>query len=431
MVNDGYLPIRESLLGTWNTEGVAADHYTLTLVVELQNGLRITESDYFLVDPGFHKGWPVTLDGDYVDEHCTVEDVNADGLLEVLIAQGNKVYVKTHDGHNLHGWPQEANQGSLFASSPLVADLTGDSQPEIIAFASKLEKLDDPNIYVWHVDGTPVPGWPKSRYLTWKGTVADIDGDNWNEIICITRGASLLVLNHNGDLIWQIDLPDVSYASPIVADVDGDGYKEIGVASYSPEGYYLCIYRYNGKCMWGWPRYVPITPYRVQPTFGDLNGDGFLELVVSVGKAVYAFNYQGEHFDGWPQKWIMELLNPVTLADVNGDGCLEVIAGTIWRIENKGRDSASYLYVWDGYGRILPNWPLRHVVNRRQAFDAIGFASPAAVDIDGDNRHDIVVSTSTTLPYRPLHAYRYDATEIHDFPKRTIGVSKPGPTSAL
>ncbi|UCD15028.1 MAG: S8 family serine peptidase, partial [Candidatus Omnitrophota bacterium] len=446
LANNGLLPVREALLGTWDTSGVSADHYTLTLVVELRDGTRITENVYLLVDPSFHEGWPLTLPCMYDPwfgsaispyKHCTVADVNDDGLQEILIAYNKTVYVKTHDGKDLSGWPQEISQG-LFNGSPLIADLTGDSQPEIIAVVNCTNKAGDPDIYVWQADGTLVSGWPKSAHNARSAAIADINGDGWNEIICTTVGKNkLLVLDHNGDIMegWPIAFEYWPTSSPVVADVDGDGYSEIAVSTRTADNkdHCLYLYRHDGTLMHGWPvtiqRKIPGQYlYKYDPVLGDLNRDGFLELLISIENQVLAFDYKGNVFPGWPCV-IYPKAGPVTLADINDDGGLEVIVGT--SCVQKGRDFGAYLWTFDGNGRPLPNWPVYYQLPpaknpEKTYYLSTGFNnSSAVIDINGDNQHDIVVSMGTSTPCQPLHAYRHDGTMIDGFPKKTLGPASP------
>ena len=52
----------------------------------------------------------------------------------------------------LPGWPQPTSGG--VKASPLLVDLDGDGLKEIMAGD------EDGKLYAWHMNGTPVAGWP-------------------------------------------------------------------------------------------------------------------------------------------------------------------------------------------------------------------------------------------------------------------------------
>ena len=83
------------------------------------------------------------------------------------------------------------------------------------------------------------------------------------------------------------------WASPVVADVNGDGLPEIIAASDA-----LYVWRGDGTLLDGWP--CPLQGYAVaQPLVADVDGDGRLEIV-QVGDAVYAWHADGRMLSGFP-----------------------------------------------------------------------------------------------------------------------------------
>jgi len=76
--------------------------------------------------------------------------------------------------------------------------------------------------------------------------------------------------------------------------------------------------------------------------------------------------------DGWPVKLNDDIFSMPTLADIDGDGKLEVIVGVSG---NKKKDKNGSLYIWHYDGTIYPGWP-KKVIGR------IYRSNPSVGDLD-------------------------------------------------
>jgi hypothetical protein len=125
------------------------------------------------------------------------------------------------------------------------------------------------------------------------------------------------------------------------------------------------------------------------PAFGDLDGDGLLEIaMLSGGRTVNAFNYNGTQMPGWP-------LDPdladfpggdrpppgPAIADVDGDGRQDVVAGF----------SDFTVRAFDREGSLVPGFPL--------VTGAPVSTTPAILDANGDGRLDLFVQASDGHAY--------------------------------
>jgi hypothetical protein len=417
--NDGLLPVADGLLATWNTTGVSIDRYKIRLKTHLADATTYIEDTYVVVDPTLHSGWPINIGKFYngylalaLVDHLNTADINGDGAQDLIVAYGNTVRIFDHTGALLPGWPQQVDTlspGTVIQRSPAIGDLNGDGNPEIVA------ANNSGNIYVWEADGTLLSGWP----LTVGGNsvaIDDLDGDGENEIIALTSsGATVKVFDVNGVLLpgWPFSIG--GYARPPqIADADGDGTREIAISSGgNPASYY--ILRFNGAVMPGWPQQLSASLYSY-PAFGDLDGDGDWELVISDANGyVHAYNGDGSTAAGWPQYTNGINLNSPTLGDIDGDGLPEVVVGT-------DRDTSVYpatnnLYVFNGDGTLVPGWP---VIEDYYLHSFFGFGPAALADVDGDAQLDVIASMDHKT--HALRAYNKDGIAVAGFLKETAAI---------
>ena len=169
-----------------------------------------------------------------------------------------------------------------------VADVVGDSRPEVVVEASgsiEVLRADGSRVARWDV--TDPAGQPTS---TQHPALGDLDGDGDFEVVV---GSPLLVHAYQGDgtelpgwprPIRELEPGVVHDTSPVIGDLDNDGRQDV-VASgwaYDPDGK-----RYH--FVWAWDRTgaaLPGFPLRLDtstgwtPAIADLDGNGRSDLVV-------------------------------------------------------------------------------------------------------------------------------------------------------
>ncbi|MFH1998574.1 MAG: VCBS repeat-containing protein [Planctomycetota bacterium] len=130
-------------------------------------------------------GWPVTLDN-IPTGTAAVGDIDADGALEIVYLSYTSVYVLETSGAVVAGWPRHITDTCFSYQSPALADLDHDGDLEIVLSAHKSAA----GCYVFHHDGTPMPGWPQ-LLDTWTycpPTITDLEGDGELEILAGRAG---------------------------------------------------------------------------------------------------------------------------------------------------------------------------------------------------------------------------------------------------
>jgi len=177
------------------------------------------------------------------------------------------------------------------------------------------------------------------------------------------------------------------YASPAVADLDGDGAVEVIASAYS----IVVLDGQTGALQWrmasGHDRGEPDADNvgRTWPgiVVADLDADGDLEIVTAhSGGYVSVYDHLGYFAAGWPQVPTDRELRGLSVYDLDGDGSLEVIVtGAVSSKVN------TWVYEYDG--ALRPGWP--------QLGDDSGYAwgifndNAAVGDLDGDGAGEIVV----------------------------------------
>lgn len=241
-----------------------------------------------------------------------------------------------------------------------------------------------------------------------------------------------LAVHHDADLLAATEVPGAGTSSPVFADLDGDDVDELILAT--DDGHVHAL-RSDGTDVAGFPVRTPAATYwpvasptaRADgiaapgaavsvgaPAIGDLDGDGGSEVVVTdLDGGVHAWNASGQQvlsvrsdprFSRGEQTDRFNRLKPgfvggPALADLTGDGSLEVVAAAMDR----------HVYAWHGDGTAVHGFPVLVVdpakvaavdpQSHRVTFaegSGVGIggeliATPAVADLTGDGRAEIVL----------------------------------------
>jgi hypothetical protein len=300
------------------------------------------------------------------------------------------------------GWPQAT--GNSVVSSPALGDLDGDGRLEVVVGS------DDGKVYAWRADGTPVTGWPQTTaeltmLVQSSPALGDLDRDGRPEVVVgaaqfVVPPGTFKIYAWNGDGTrvpgWPRATGDWVQSSPALGDLDGDGYLEVVVGSNNGK-VYVC--HHDGAPVTGWPQTAGGW-VRSSPALGDLDGDGSLEVVVGCWDGeVYAWHSSGAPVPGWPQPTgdRIDFSSPA-LGDLDGDGRPEVVVGS--------RDGK--VYAWHGDGTPASGWP-------QATGGRVDFGSPALGDLDRDSALDVVMGSEDGKVY----AWHGDGAPLPGWPQPT------------
>jgi hypothetical protein len=159
--------------------------------------------------------------------------------------------------------------------------------------------------------------------------IGDIDLDGFPEIVTTVHGATgdVYVWEADGSLLWRVSTGSGGGGPPTVADFDGDGAPEIGVAGK----YAYTVLDSDGSTLWQ-AAIIDESSSATGSSVFDFDGDGASEVVFADEVSFYVFDgatggivYEAtDHSHGTAWEY------PV-IADVDNDGAAEIVLGSVGR----------------------------------------------------------------------------------------------------
>ena len=212
----------------------------------------------------------------------TLADIDNDGFLEMFVSTTSALICVSHTGEEMYR--VESNEVYKYSyQSPLVVDFEGDGNWSLVGACHG----DNPNHYVRNaMTGEYRSGWPKpvSSWSYSAPTVAK-NGDEY---------AIFMGVSGEGNVFYQYDMNgNVAPGFPLnltsgiegfvsIADIDGDGENEI-ITDFNlmdgNEGYIRAWEMDGTEVTNGFPLRPQGLTYMNGANFGDINGDGQLEIV--------------------------------------------------------------------------------------------------------------------------------------------------------
>ncbi len=352
-------------------------------------------------------------------------DMNKDGKLDIVVAafDGN---VYAFDGHAklIKGWPVPVHytgklagdppQTNRILTTPAVADFNGDGIPEVLVGSNELLGAGQQAGAIYLLDGRgseapslTMPNWPVTM-TSFHLFPLVAEGVPNAGVIGTFNGTRAAVMHGNA-------------SSPLLLPMDPGRQTMLAATPpnslppkhQNPDDPTRTVLGLDPSSSFGKlsTAHVPDTmfPLFAQPSLGDLDQDGTIDVITSGGSLSLAVALQASSGTTGPGQHLLAMWNgktgammpgsPMTLedftffnsqaiVDLNGDDYPEVITGS----------GGYFLHAFDACGREPDGWP--------KFTGQWIIPTPAVGDIDGDGKLEVVVGTRDGW----LYAWHTEAT---------------------
>ncbi len=387
--------------------------FAVTIVIEVtddKGNVGISRKTFYIHhDKDLLPGFPMYF-GSSGDAALNMADIDNDGKMEIVMALSDgTINVLKPDGSNIPGFPVSVkNLEGLDYDSPV-------TKQHLNSKAYKSGALNPR--YKESILGSPAIG--------------DIDGDGYKEIVVATLDGDVFAFDHTGELLdgFPVSIDPEHYkhtdplevldhgfiTSPVLADIDGDGYLEIIAAAMDS---WLYVWRFDGSSVSGFPIQM------VDKSYSD--------PTVCIPGSYVNYNDGQTH----PEKCIehgapMRIIATPAVGDINGDGYLEIVVATGESYAKGQPPNENYIYnsrayAVNRYGEILPGWPVKPATLNVLPYIGRGISnSPVIADFDGDGISDVAI-LGTGAGMLPAFIYNGNGQEIWHVRSMTWDPTYPG-----
>jgi M6 family metalloprotease-like protein len=336
-------------------------------------------------------GWPQRIIPGSGNSSLVYGDLDGDGKEEIVTASGRFIYAWRTDGskyipnansirilgldNKYHYYPLAifAEADTTIFGTPSLGDLDGDDTLLEVVAGDLNGKVYIWRASDWNADGRadPLSGFPipigDQDQVSVTPVISNFKDDSTNlEVFAGTKDGNWVIIDENeiiesgsysekivGLATTDIDsiniiltennqrgclrktgfsecmaqIPSVNNFPQVVGDINRDNKLEVIVLSGDGKIYAWDI---DGNLLSGFP--VIVGDIRSGPALGDIDADGYLEIIFGGDNKVYAYNYNGALATNFP--FIIDRVEPAgaisstpILGDLNGDGNVEIIFG--------------------------------------------------------------------------------------------------------
>ncbi|MEO0107945.1 MAG: hypothetical protein ABIK62_02070, partial [candidate division WOR-3 bacterium] len=388
--------------------------------------------------PGRTNGTFIQLPGGSTHSAVAVGDITGDNCLELVVAADNgRVYAYDRNANPVPGFP--VTTGDRILASPVLCDLDRDTKKEVICAST------DGKLHVWRGDGSNFPGFPIYLGSEFRAAVAITDTST-PQIAALGSDGRLFLINRDGGIVPGFPVlvgfgALYTHAAPVVGDLDHDGNREIVCVVSGGYDYRTVVVSLEGKTRY-MSRAQIRNPFVGTPALADIDGDGFLEILLTARNSIYAFNHNGTLVSNYPaeQESLYETIEIGSFPD--GD--------YLFFVTHDFRFTSSPVIAFDETGRLCifvgsPKWGVLAIDAQTGRplgsfpLSTVSSVSPTPLvcDADGDGQLELAVGSDDgvfhvwKLPGNagavPWGGFLRDPTHsgLYDMPLQEFGSSGP------
>jgi len=305
-------------------------------------------------------------------------------------------------------WSKTLSGVDFRASSPMPATLDSAGTSAVVGSLNG-------SVYAFHLsDGSAVTGWPAAtgHEIDSTPSVDSVDGSGLDDVFIGSGsyngpGGDYVSFDHAGNKRWQVAAKDPNqasgavYSTMAVGDINGDGVPDATAGSLGLDAYSMNTA--TGGVNPGWPFRTNDTVFS-SPSLADLAGNGSLDVVtggdsspganfagtnartVQQGGVLYAVNGAGQLI--WYHNFDEVVTSSPAVGDLSGNGTPDIAVGSgfYWAQQGAHPADSTRLFVLNSLGNVL--WS--------QDLGGYTRPSPALGDLEGNGREDVVEATSGT-----------------------------------
>lgn len=406
-----------------NLDGIGSQE----LILVQQGDGDLIPANVLVFDANGQLLWKRELDSDRVESGSVViGNLDQSPELEIVVnGGGSRLFVLNHLGEDMNdSWPIRLS-GSRFGKA--IADVDGDGIQEIITFNNEaffasnrpMRRLSVLNssgqqLYAWDVDDC----FHTEDVVEIIPALANLDDDSALELIIPIgcNGLGAFDITNEREPIWKSEISGQFLSSPIICDLDGDTFVEILAAAFDRDDINrggLYAFSSDGSRYGSFPVLLE-SSFLDAPIVADFDNDFDLEIVLNsrASQQIHVIHHDGFHADGWPTEPLFneKFRGQPSIGDINGDGQLEILApthGIFLLFANSGEsDRLGGIRVYGFNGASIPN-PMQINPNNWNPFPSPGAAVGdknhliQMVDFDNDGFTEILLSSVLDMSYVP------------------------------
>ncbi|RLF33903.1 MAG: hypothetical protein DRM98_01555 [Thermoplasmata archaeon] len=301
-----------------------------------------------------------------------IGDLTGDGENEIAATWDAAVYKWKGNKYNVIGWDTWIFQNGGGSADCYIGDCDNDGVNELVMSGGPMIKGSPvPEIMVYQWNGFKLvkdgewknPSHISSYRYVYMASVADVDDDGENEIVC-GSAFKVFVLDWNKEnrefettVIKNCDSSSWQYPFACVCkDSDMDGKNEIHIGYSTPE---ISVFEWNGtgyslKFEKKWDGEKPVIEAL---DVGDADNDGIPEVCAGTN-LIHILQWNGSTYveeNVLPTFGTLAVLN---IGDCDNDGENEIHAGSVW--VDPGEDFMSWIFKYGYYN------PLKEEKNKEE-----------------------------------------------------------------